>query len=39
MPRDSDSRRELLELIRARRANIGAYVRETDAKRTGTATA
>jgi hypothetical protein len=30
MPRDSDSRRELLELIRARRANIGAYVRETD---------
>ena len=30
MARDSDSRRELLERIRTRRANIGAYVRDLD---------
>ncbi len=30
MARDSDSRRELLERIKARRATIGAYVRDLD---------
>ncbi len=30
MARGSDSRRELLERIKARRANIGAYVRDLD---------